>query len=85
MKKIKILFCLPVLLFIFLLGSCFEGKKYTGITTEENRKVFLDFINDNYWSLHKESILSAEYIGDFSYEYVKTTDDIFGPDFFNVY
>ena len=26
----------------------FEGKKYTGITTEENRKVFLDFINDNY-------------------------------------
>ena len=63
----------------------FEGKKYTGITTEENRKVFLDFINDNYWSLHKESILSAEYIGDFSYEYVKTTDDIFGPDFFNVY
>ena len=60
-----------------------SGNLYYGINDEVHNEVFYQYANTNYWSKHKDNLVNAEKIGDFSKEYVDTTNTIFGDDYFN--
>jgi hypothetical protein len=59
-----------------------DGNLYYGLTDEEHSLVFYEYANTNYWSKHKDNLMNAEKIGNFSYEYTKATNDILGEDYF---
>ena len=59
-----------------------DGNLYYGLTDEEHSLVFYEYANTNYWSKHKDNLKNAEKIGDFSYEYTKSINDILGEDYF---
>lgn len=59
------------------------GSLYYGYTDIEHCEVFYEYVSENYWTKHKDRLVNAEKIGDFSYEYTKATNDILGDNFFN--
>ncbi len=64
----------------------YDGVKLYEFRTEDSsiKSELVDYLNDNYWSEYKPQLstaISAE--GNFTYEYTKATDDVFGEGYFN--
>ena len=64
----------------------YDGVKLYEFKAEDPsiKSELVDYLNDNYWSEYKPQLstaISAE--GNFTYEYTKATDDVFGEGYFN--
>ena len=58
-----------------------SGKMY--YDKFESKDLFCNYMNDNYWSKHKDNLVNAEKIGDFSKEYTDSINYVFGEDAFD--